>query len=206
MSDENIEKVTEKTARKPHGKKQNSRLTLKEKIEVCALLGSGYSLAETALLISRRTGKRVSKWQTRHYQESAKWAPYIRAARKDDILHAERLPIFSTTGRVRKYDRLLEVFEKKFYRSIQDIESEKAEKNVDPESSLQTFKILHMAASYMLRILREIRVEEYEALENKSAGSEGEVEEFFMLVEKRIIASRRRRDPDRELEKAAGLL
>ncbi|MBA7581678.1 hypothetical protein ES708_23586 [subsurface metagenome] len=58
----------------------------------------------------------------------------------------------------------------------------------------------------MLRILREIRVEEYEALENKSAGAEGEVEDFFMLVEKRIIASRRRRNPDRELEKAAGLL
>lgn len=197
-----VEKVAEKTTQILHRKKQNSRLTRKEKIEVCTILGSGHSLSETAQLISKKTGKRISRWQVRYYLDSPKWAPYIRAARKDDVLHAEKLPVFSTTGRVRKYNYLLETFEKKFQESIQSID----QANLNPESSSGTFKILKLAASYMLRILREIRVEEYEALENKSTGAEGEVEDFFMLVEKRIIASRRRRDPDRELEKAAGLL
>jgi len=160
---------------------------------------------ETAQIMSKNTKKPISIWQIRYYLDSPKWSSLIRTARKDDISHAEKIAVFSTTGRVRKYDRLLEVFEKKFYRSIEDIKSE-SEKNLDPESALQTFKILHMAASYMIRLLREIRIEEYEALQNKSTGAEGEVEDFFMLVEKRIIASRRRRDPDRELERAAGLL
>ncbi len=197
-----VEKVVEKTTQILHRKRQNSRLTGKEKIEVCTLLGSGHSLSETAQFISKRTGKRISRWQVRYYLDSPKWAPHIRAARKDDVLHAEKLPTFSTTGRVRKYNYLLETFEKKFQESVSSID----QANLDPEGSTGSFKILKLAASYMIKILREIRIEEYEALENKSAGNEGEVEDFFMLVEKRVIASRRRRDPDRELEKAAGLL
>ena len=198
----NIEKVTGKTAHKPHKKRQNSRLTGKEKIEVCTLLGSGHSLSETARLVSKKTGKRISRWQVRHYLDSPKWANLIRAARNDDVANAEKLAVFSTTGRVRKYDRLLEVFEKKFYQSLQNIKSE----DFDPESDPGVFKIFTLTANYMLKILREVREEEYETLENKTGGNEGEIEDFFMLVEKRVIASRRRRDPDRELEKAAGLL
>ncbi|MBA7483058.1 hypothetical protein ES707_18569 [subsurface metagenome] len=196
------EKLAEKTAQIPHAKKQNSRLTLKEKIEVCTLLGSGNSLDETAQLISKKTGKKVSKWMIRHYLDNPKWAPHIQAARRDDLLHAEKLPTFSTTGRVRKYNRLLEVFEKKFQESVSSID----QANLDPESDPGVFKIFTLTASYMLKILREVREEEYEALENKSAGSESEIDDFFILVEKRVIASRRRRDPDRELEKAAGLI
>jgi len=197
------EKASEKPRQILYRKKQNSsRLTKREKIEVCTFLGSGYSLSETAQLISKKTGKRISRSQVWYYLNSPKWAPHIRIARKDDISHAEKLPTFSTTGRVRKYNYLLETFEKKFNESLQDINHDK----LNPESSPGTFKILKLAASYMLRTLREIRIEEYEAIERKSGGSEREVEDFFMLVEKRIIASRRRRDPDRELEKAAGLL
>lgn len=197
--------MAEKLAEKTTKKRQKSRLSHKEKLEVCRLLGSGHTMNEVAQTMSKKTGKSIGIWQVRHYLDSPKWGSLIRTARDADIQNAEKIAIFSTTGRVRKYDRLLEIFEKKFYCSIQDIESQ-AEKNLDRESSLQTFKILKLAGSYMLKILREIRVEEYEALENKSAGSEGEVEDFFMLVEKRVIASRRRRDPDRELEKAAGML
>ncbi len=196
-----VEKAAEKTAKKL----QRSRLTHKEKLEVCRLLGSGLTMNEVAQIMSKNTKKAISIWRIRYYLDSPKWSSLIRAARKDDISHAEKIAVFSTTGRVRKYDRLLEVFEKKFYQSIQDIESEKAEKNLDPESALETFKILHKAASYMIRILKEIRKEEYSALLNKS-GNETEAEDFFVMVEQRIIASRRRRDPDRELEKAAGLL
>lgn len=195
-------KVSEKSRQILCRKKKNSRLTKKEKIEVCTLLGSGHSLSETAQLISKKTGKRISRSQVWYYLNSPKWAPQIRTVRKDDVLHAEKLPTFSTTGRVRKYNHLLETFEKKFNESLQDIN----QSNLNPESSPGTFKILKMAASYMLKILREIRTEEYEAIEKKSGGGEGEVEDFFLLVEKRIVASRRRRDPDRELEKAAGLL
>jgi len=175
---------------------------LKEKIEVYTLLGSGYSLTETAELISKKTKKKISKWMVRHYLDSPKWAPHIRAARRDDVLHAETLPSFSTSGRVRKYNYLLKTFEKKFKESVESINYD----NLDPESAPGTFRILKLAASYMLRILREIRTEEYEAIEKKSGGGEGEVEDFFLLIEQRIIASRRRRNPDKELEKAAGLL
>ena len=194
--------IAEKTTRKPHRKKQNSRLSLKEKIEVCTLLGSGYSLSETAQLISKRTKKNISKWRVRHYLDSPKWGSYIRAARKDDILHAEKIPIFSTVGRVRKYNRLLEVFEKKFYESLQNIESD----DLDSENKPGVFKIFSMMASYMIKILSEVRQEEFEAIVKKGGSGEEEIEDFFMMVERRIVASRRRRDPDRELEKAAGLV
>ncbi|MBW8003097.1 MAG: hypothetical protein FVQ80_13940 [Planctomycetes bacterium] len=197
-----LEKSGEKTARKPHTKKQNSRLTLAEKIEVCTLLGSGHSLNETARLISKKTRKKISKWQVRHYLDHPKWGSYIRAARKNDIANAEKIPVFSTVGRVRRYNYLLEVFEKRFQQSLQDIEAD----DLDPESDPGVFKIFNMTASYMLKILQEIREEEYEAITKKGAGQEEEVEDLFMMVEKRIIASRRRRDPDRGLEKAAGLL
>ena len=152
--------------------------------------------------MSKKTRKSISVWQIRHYLDSAKWSPHIRAARKNDILHAEKIPVFSTAARVRKYSRLLEVFEEKFQQSLQNIESE----NLDPESDPGTFKFFNLAASYILKILREVREEEFEALAKKSSGQEEEIEDFFAMVERRIIISRKHRDPDRELEKAAGLL
>lgn len=197
-----LEKSGKKTTQKLHKKKQNARLSLKEKIEVCTLLGSGYSLSETAQLISKRTKKNVSRWQVRHYLDSPKWSSYIRAARKNDIANAEKIAEFSTVGRIRKYSHLLEVFEKKFYQSLQNIESE----NLDPESDPGTFKFFNLAASYILKILREVREEEFEALAKKSSGQEEEIEDFFAMVEQRIIISRKHRNPDRELEKVAGLL
>lgn len=183
-------------------KQQKSRLTHEEKLEVCRLLGSGYSMNEVTQTMSRKTGKSISLWQVRHYLDASKWLSFIRAARKDDVLHAELIPIFSTTGRVKKYSRMLEIFEEKFQQSLQNIEL----KNLNPKTDPGIFKIFNTAASYMLKILGEIREEKYAAIAKKGDGDEGEIEDLFMLVERRIIASRKRRDPDRELERAAGLI
>ncbi len=200
--------MIKKTAEKPPKKSQRSRLTHKEKLEVCRLLGSGHSRDEVSEIMTRKAKKPIGIWQVRHYLDSPKWAKFIRAARKDDVLHAEKISVFSTTGRVRKYNKLLTVFEKKFYGTLQNIEENIEVKSLNPLETMANIKILKMAASYMLKILREVREEEYEAIVKKGGSSEeqDELEDFFMLVERRVIASRRRRDPDRELERAAGLL
>ena len=160
---------------------------------------------EVSEIMTRKAKKPISIWQVRHYLDSPKWAKFIRAARKNDILHAEKIPVFSTSGRVRKYDKLLEVFERKFYETLKNIEEAES---LDPEESSRDLKILSLAANYMLRILREVREEEYEAIVKKGGSGEeqAELEDFFMLVERRVIASRKRRNLDKELEQAAGLL